>query len=483
MVIQPSFRDSLLIFFRRKWLFTAAFFAVCALGAVYLLLATPKYASSASLVLRFETRTVPRIDRNIDAEPPIQQGVNEHREVLHSDAEILRSPDLAREAIRAIGLEELYPKIAAAHMPETRKLDMALTAFQSDLVVNVGLESDVITVSFLARSAKLAQAVVQHLLTEFYGQEASIYANPQLRFARQEAEKGKQKLNDAQAELADFKQTQQIADLGIQVAQLLQQRTDVSSRLATARAGLLQSQQQEAALKELLATVPAESMSSAQGEQFQAVNTAESQLDLLRAKRSQMLSTYQPGSPVLRQLDAQIGSLDHAVSARTGEGRARVSRAPNKVYESIKTDYLRAQAQARSAGEPVDVLAAQLNEINARLAALEQNHTRYNDLTRAVQIQSDTYRALAIRDQEAQIEASRNAEKISAAAMIAAPSLPDRPARPRRTLVAGGTVLLGLLFGAGLVLGLEAFDDRLRTPREVAHVLRLPILATFGKDA
>lgn len=483
MVIQPSFRDTILIFFRRKLVFFTGFLVVCALGAAYLLLATPKYASTASLILRFETRAVPRIDQNRDVGPQSQQGVNEHREVLHSDAAILTSPDLARDAINTIGLARLYPKIAASNLTEQRKQDAALRAFQSDLVVNVGLESDVITVSFLAYEPRLAQAVVQHLLTEFYGQEASIYANPQLRFAQQEAVKGREKLNDAQNELSAFKQSHKIADLQIQVQQLLQQRTDVTSRLAIAQGAQLQAQQQEAALKELLATVPAETTSSAQGEQYQAADSAESELDRLRAKRSQMKSTYNTNSPVLRQLDAQINSLDHAVHARTGEGRKRLNRAPNKVYESIKTDYLRAQAQARSAGQPVDVAQAQLNDIDSRLAGLERDQNRYADLTRAVQIQSDTFRALAIRDQEAQIEASRNAEKISAATVIAAPSLTDKPAKPRKTLVAGGAVLLGLLFGAGLVLALEAFDDRLRTPREVAHVLRLPILATFGKDA
>lgn len=483
MVIQPSFRDTILIFFRRKLVFLAAFLVVCGLGAAYLVLATPKYVSSASLILRFEARTVPQIDRNLDAGPQAQQGVNEHREVLHSDAAILTSPDLAREAIRTIGLDKLYPKIAASKLSDARKRDAALQSFQSDLVVNVGLESDVITVSFLAREPHLAQAVVQHLLTEFYGQEASIYANPQLRFAQQEAIKGKEKLTDAQNVLSAFKQSHQIADLQVQVQQFLQQRTDVTSRLAISQGALLQAQQQEIALKELLATVPTETTSSAQGEQYQSADSAEGELDRLRAKRSQMLSTYTPTSPVLRQLDAQINSLDHAVHTRTGEGRKRVNRAPNKVYESIKTDYLRAQAQARSAGQPVAVAQAQLDDINKRLAALEQDQNRYADLTRAVQIQSDTYRALAIRDQEAQIEASRNAEKISAATVIAAPALADKPSHPRKKLVAGASVLLGLLFGAGLVLALEAFDDRLRTPREVAHVLRLPILATFGKDA
>lgn len=67
--------------------------------------------------------------------------------------------------------------------------------------------------------------------------------------------------------------------------------------------------------------------------------------------------------------------------------------------------------------------------------------------------------------------------------MITAPTVPDRPAKPRKKLVLAATLLLAALFGGGVVLALEAFDDRLRTPREVAHVLRLPVLATFSKDA
>ena len=86
------------------------------------------------------------------------------------------------------------------------------------------------------------------------------------------------------------------------------------------------------------------------GEQYHAADTAEAQLDQLRAKRSQMASTYRPGSAVFQQLDAQIA---HAVLgrevARTSEARGRSATQPNMVYQNIKTDYLRAAAEASSA--------------------------------------------------------------------------------------------------------------------------------------
>jgi uncharacterized protein involved in exopolysaccharide biosynthesis len=116
------------------------------------------------------------------------------------------------------------------------------------------------------------------------------------------------------------------------------------------------------------------------------------------------------------------------------------------------------------------------------LSALEAERNQYDDMVRTVQIQNDTYRALAIRYETARVEANRNAQNISAAAVIAAPSTPDHPARPRRKLVALATLLAGLILATGAVLLVEAIDDRLSAPRDVVRTLRLPVLATFDTD-
>ena len=52
---------------------------------------------------------------------------------------------------------------------------------------------------------------------------------------------------------------------------------------------------------------------------------------------------------------------------------------------------------------------------------------------------------MAIRYETARVEANRNAQKISAAVVIAAPVVPHEPARPRRKLVALATVVMALI--------------------------------------
>ena len=114
---------------------------------------------------------------------------------------------------------------------------------------------------------------------------------------------------------------------------------------------------------------------------------------------------------------------------------------------------------------------------------LEAQRNEYDDLTRAVQIQNDTYRTLAIRYETARVEANRNAQKISAAVVISAPVVAHQPARPRRKLVALATAVAAVVAGIGSVLAMESFDDRLRTPHDVKRMLNLPVLATFVRDA
>lgn len=481
MIVQPSFRETILTFFRRKFTFLLVFGAACLAGAGYLLVKTPMYLSSTALVLRFDQQTVPDIDRTRN--PTQALGSNERREIIYSDADILHSPDLARRAITSIGLARVYPKIAGDGHGEQRQMDEALKAFAADMLVDVGLQSDVITVSFFHPDPQVAHAIIQSMLDHFFSQEAVIYANPQLQFSQDEAKRAQDKLAAAQLALSQFRSTNKISDLTAQIGQLLQQRTDVESRLNTANGRVLEAQQKEGALKELLSAVPALVTTTANGETYRGVDEVTGQIATLKAKRDQMAATYRPGSTVFNSIDASIASLESAAKRSNADARSRSSTQPNMVYENIKTDLMRASAEAQGARQPAQLLSTQLDQINQRLADLDAKRSQNDDLQRTVRIQDDTYRTLAIRAEESRVEANRNAEKISAAAVIAAPSMPEEPARPRRKLIALGTILAGLILACGAVLGAEAFDDRLRSPHDVAQILRLPVLATFGKDA
>ena len=158
VITQPSLRDTIHTFFRRKFTFLLIFGGACLVGAAYLFLTTPLYLSAASLVVRFDQHTVPDIDRSRNQPAPL--GSNERREIIYSDADILRSPDLQRAALHEVGLARIYPKIASAGHGKAREEEEALKAFNADLVVDVGLQSDVINLTFLNPDPVVARDAV-----------------------------------------------------------------------------------------------------------------------------------------------------------------------------------------------------------------------------------------------------------------------------------------------------------------------------------
>src|SRR4051812_10562694 len=188
MIVQPDFRGTINAFLRRKGLFILVAGLACAVGAAYLLVTQPLYQSGASLVVRFDNnQAAPNIDRTMNTTQ--QLGSNERREIIYSDADILRSRDVIKDTINTLGLARVYPKLAELPIGANRKLDEAAELFASNLVVDVGLQSDVINVSYLNTDAVVARDAVRQLLDHFYGQEAAVYANPQLRFAEEESGK------------------------------------------------------------------------------------------------------------------------------------------------------------------------------------------------------------------------------------------------------------------------------------------------------
>jgi uncharacterized protein involved in exopolysaccharide biosynthesis len=481
MVYQRSFREILHVFLRRKMLFAVVFGVVGLAGGAYLVFKQPLYLANAALVLHFGGQAVPDIDHS--TQPTQLEGSNEHREILYSDAAILNSPELLGSVVGNIGLGNLYPQIASDGGTDAAKRALAVKTFASNLAVDVGTQSDVINISFLHPSPILARDSVRELLNRFYEQEADVYANPQLAFAESEAQKARASLTQAQNELAAYKSQYNISNLSEQVSQLLKQRTDVESRWGIAQAALLQAQQQEDALTNLLNTVPAAENGSAAGEEYRTADSAEARLTELKARRTRLARTYRSSSPTIRVLDAQIHWLSKAVNLRAAQSRDRTSHRLSELYDSMRADLLRATAQAASATQPVQVLENQLKQINDQLNSLESEQHEYDNLTQAVQIRSDTYRSLAMRHEMARVEANRNAQRISDAVLISSPVIPTEPARPRKKLVALGAFLAALIVASGIVLAIEAFDDRFQTPADVTRVLRLPVLATFAGDA
>jgi uncharacterized protein involved in exopolysaccharide biosynthesis len=453
------------------------FLAVMLAGAGYIIFDEPKYESVAKLIVRFGDRSVPDISRTRQSELT----PSDRREIVLANSDILESHDLAEATINSFGLDRVYPDIVADPPTRWTPMDEAVKTFGKNLWVDVGTQDNVITVSLLHPDKALVPKLVQKLIDLYVAHETQVYQNPQATFLAHEVKLAGERLAKAQTALEQFKSRWHITDYDQEIQALLKTRGDVDINLRNAEASYEQSKHRQRDIQGLIRNVPSNQPEPASGEQYRALDDAQSKLADLKAKQSEMLATYARHSRAMATVDAGVATAEHEVATLRREAKRRSIASPNVVHQTLQTDLLRTAADAKAQAEPVRVLSDQMNQITQRLHDLQANRGEFDNLTRERQIAEDTYKTLSTQFEDARVKDNLNQKAISPATVISEPTLPYKPAWPRPMLTIAVCFFAGIILAIAIVLALEAIDDRFSTAEQVAFILDLPVLGSFER--
>ncbi|CAE6725761.1 Tyrosine-protein kinase wzc [Paraburkholderia domus] len=188
------------------------------------------------------------------------------------------------------------------------------------------------------------------------------------------------------------------------------------------------------------------------------LEAAEARLNAFRAEHG-TLDTSQYGTALLQQSVAdQVKVFD--LKQRRSELMSRFTEG-----------YPEVQAVDRQLQDAQAALAAVLGATQA-LPALEQSVLQ---LQRDVQVSSDLYRIqLGTRQQLTLVGAG----KVSNVRLIDTAMPTEEPIQPRVGVVIGGSIISGLLIGAGLVFFRRRVRGRVDDPQEIEASIGLPVYAT-----
>jgi len=482
VIVPPNLRDWTGLFFRRKGLFVGTVVVVLAAGGGYLLWATPQYRSQAAVVVRFDDQSFPQTDMAKDSTASVTAQADRHETVL-AHADILTSPDLAREVIEKVGLERVYPDIVEDPPSVGTPMDEALYVFSKKLVVDPEQQGDVITISFDHRDKKVAQTILRDLIDGYMTRTAAIFSHPDLAFQQAQVDQAKTRLDQAQTALREYKAAAGITSFDDQLAALIKQRTDTNGALQSTEVDLVQSTQRRDELQRLIEKLPPSLVNSASGEKYHSLDDAQTTLDGLLLKERQMRASYNADSPMLDQLHAAIATATADLKARRGEIGRRDSTAPNLVFQNIQTDLIRATADALANQHAVDALKAQVAALDSQMSALERHHTGLLERSREVDLADNAFRNLSNHLADARVADNRLKDRISQGAVITQPSLPYKVAKPRYLVLSAAFLVTAVLLGIGTVLLAELLDDRFAGPEQFAHRTGVRVLATFDERA
>jgi len=420
MQIELTSRGLLTTFFRHRRKIMSIFFLCFSIGLIYALVAKPTYDSVGSLLIKFGRDARPEIAKSNAL--PIELSQNDRREIMQSNIQILESRDLLRSLVNEFGLKRLYPEIAKNLKPGESGIETAIDKLQRDAInIHMALNSDIIEVHMLHQDPKLAADFLHRLFDSFMTRQSDVFDQNQTDFLAEQIQQASEKLHQSQKAFQDYKTKNRISSIDEELKRLLEQKMNAGQIALT------------------------------------ALDKTKARLEDLQAEETRLLATYQADSPAVIKLRQSIAKAQQQVAERQNDLTAK---------DDTKTT-------------TATIVSAEVSRIDRRIKTLEELSTRHNDLERQVTIDEENYKNFVARGESARVNSILTEQKVSRTVILDTPMVPDRPARPRKTVVMILAMLAGAILGLGAALISETSDDRFSTPSQLKQTLHLPVMASF----
>ncbi len=473
------------ILVKRRWLIASCLGAVLVLGVLMTMLSVPKYRATA--VVQVESASQ-QVLREGDLSGPYSSW---DPDFLETQLGLLRSNSLAERVVDDLRIDEAAlerlqppgwldrvsapfkseadtpPGTAPAPKPRTRASDlppltpaevraMAVATVAAGLTATLTRNTRLIDIGFVSTNPAFAARAANAYADGYIASEidrrfgASSYAKTYL---EEQLAIAKSRLEDSERALVDFAEQEQLVDVGDGASLVGQNLANLNASLAQAQAARIRAESrwnQASAGNSLPQDVLKESL----------VPTLRQQLAQLQRSYQEKLQVFKPDYPEMLQLKGQIDELEKQVEAEFASARA-----------TIRAEYDTALANE-------NMLKEQLDDLRGQTLDTSKRSIQYNILRREADTNRQLYESLLQRYKEVGAASEVRPNNISIVDRAAIPIGPFAPSLTRNLAL---SFLLGAMLGVGLALLLEFLDDTLKTPEDIEHKLKLPVLGIIPK--
>lgn len=487
-----ALRDILYVLFREKWrILGIVLIALLGAGA-YLSIADPVYVAEGRVLIRVGKEKLSGL------EPYAKDNYNilfqERGQDIHNAVELLRDESIARKV-----LEGLRPALEAPPAPSphswfgrakqvARELlqtvkagvddllhvlglkvrysqeDALLNALRGALLVEAIEDTDMLRVRFGWTDPAFAALALNTFSREFVAEYVRLNRNETSEsFYQDQIREKKAVLDAAERALTAFRVTHGVGNLQLQKELLLK---DMAAIEGLIRDTTLRKARYEALAAELR-KARARGSEWIQTPDFPERATLDlSLLDKqyleLVAQRAVLATTHAPGSRDMQLLRERIAALR--------DQKAR----------SLLTHF---ELNARALGAERSTIATKLAALRQRLAELNGFEIELAELERLRKAHEQEYTTYQKKAEELRISDRLNDQLISGVRVIGEARPPAAPAAPRRALILGIALAVGLFFGIGYAAIREYFDSTFRSADDVRRSLGADLLLTIPRYA
>ena len=471
-------RDILTAFFKQKNIIFVTFLVTFLGVAGWIYSQDTLYEASSTLVLKFGREHIFRPEvGQVDQIVQFDQNA-----AVESELKILKSKDLVRRVVQAIGVETLYPDfLKSTREVQPHHIEGATSKFLGNLEAAGTKGTNLIEITFLHEQPEIAAQALNHLVETLKEKHLQVFSDPKASFLISRLQDYEKDLKNAERDLQAFKLEHDLSSpLDAQQARLLDQQVQLDTNYKTIKhqlQGLASKVSSvESQMKDIPEYVP---ISTTEGEGILA--KARADLFDLRRREQALLTKYTAMSAPVKNLQKEIALVEQFVSEQEkGERDKRVTSGKNPIFQKLEIERFEALSDLKTFKASSEVIEKQIEDLDQRLSRLDLLNKELVELERKRRTAEENYKLYVQKVEEAKVSEEMDHLKMSNIGVIQMAEVPRKPAgRPLSFLLLVGAIF-GTIVGVGLGFVSEYFHGGYTRPDQAAEDLGLPVLASFS---
>ncbi len=332
--------------------------------------------------------------------------------------------------------------------------------------------ASIMTLSFEARSGQKSAAVLNEYLTLILQDNVEFRvgrAGQTQEFFQQEVDRLSGELDTRSKEIITFK-TANADALPESLGFRLSRQSSLEERLSQNDREVASLRDQRDRMVQIF-----ESTGRVEGVTGAAPTAEERELERLRQELSNALLVYSAENPRIKVLKARVSQMESALTA--GAQASGDDAGPMSVLDvqlaQIDTRIEILQEQRALADTELQAVTDSIARTPANGIALEGLERGYNNIQNQY---NQAIERLSRANTGERIELLSRGQRIS---VLEQPTVPNRPTRPNRILIAGGGGLIGIMAGLALVVLMEVLNTTARRPVDLVNKLGISPITTI----
>ncbi|HEY8567400.1 MAG TPA: GumC family protein [Beijerinckiaceae bacterium] len=432
----------------RRWIILPALIAF--LGSlVFVNTVSPRYTGEARIILESRDSYFTRPNQDRSDQP---QQIDE--QAVASQVQVVMSRDLAREAIKRLGLvgnEEFDPLVGGVGLAQRLLMmvglgrnpldrapeDRILENYYERLGVFPVGKSRIIAVEFRAKdpelAAKAANTIVE-LYLEFQEGAKKDNARSASTWLGGNIETLRTRVAQAEAKVETFRARSGLL-MGTNSSSInTQQLSDLNTQLAQARSARADAEAKARLIRDMIKGGRAVEIPDVANNEL--IRRLTEQRINLRAQLALELRTLLPEHPRIKELNAQLTDLDNQIKG-----------AAERTVRTLEND-------AKIAGSRVETLQSALDTQKTVVSRANENEVELRALEREARAQRDQLEAYLARYREATARDAENAVPPDAR-IVSRAIVPEKPSFPKKVPTISLVTLAAIVLSAGGIVARE----------------------------